>query len=140
MEFPKHSTDFMRGLCRLIRVATIMAAPMLHAASGTWTNTASGGNWSAAANWSNSVIADGSGLTADFNSINLTTDPTVVHFDVTRTIGNLIFGDTNTNSAAGWLLDSNGFNTNVLIFAGGTPTITVNALGSGKIATISAML
>ena len=130
----------MRGLCRLIGVATIMAAPMLYAASGTWTNTASGVNWSAAANWSNSVIADGSGFTADFNSINLTTDPTVVHFDVTRTIGNLIFGDTNTNSAAGWLLDNNGFNTNVLIFAGGTPTITVNALGSGKIATISAML
>ena len=118
----------------------MLVAPILHAASGIWTNTTSGGNWGAAANWSNSIFADGSGFTADFNSVNIATDPTVVHLDSARTIGNLIFGDTNTTSAAGWLLDNNGSSANVLTLAGGTPTITVNALGSGKVGTISAAL
>ena len=101
----------------------MLVAPILHAASGIWTNTTSGGNWGAAANWSNSIVADSFGFTADFNSVNIATDPTVVHLDSARTIGNLIFGDTNTTSAAGWLLDNNGSSANVLTLAGGTPTI-----------------
>jgi autotransporter-associated beta strand protein len=124
----------------IIAVAAAVFIPSAPAADGIWTNTASGGNWSAAVNWSNSIIADASGFTADFNSINIVTDPTVVHLDATRTIGNVIFGDTNTNSAASWLLDNNGSSANVLKLAGGTPTITVNTLASGKVATISATI
>ena len=140
MDFFEHPNKFARGFRRWLGVAVMVATPMLHAASGTWTNAVTGGNWSATANWSNSIAADGSGFTADFNSINIATDPTVVHLDSARTIGNLIFGDTNTTSAASWTLDNNGSSANILTFAGGTPTITVNTLGSGKIATISATL
>ena len=140
MDFPKPFTACVRRFRHGLGCALLLVAPMLHAAGGVWTNTASGGNWSAAVNWSNSLIADGSGFTADFNSINIVTDPTVVHLDSARMVGNLIFGDTNTTSAAGWLLDNNGTGTNVLTLAGGTPTVTVNALGSGKSATISATL
>lgn len=58
--------------------------------------------------------------------------------DSARTIGNLVFSDTTTSSAAGWTLDNNGNAANILTLAGTTPTITVNALGTGKTATISA--
>lgn len=133
------STHFARRARRWLAAVLTLVASILHAANGTWTNTVSGGNWSAAANWS-STIADGSGFTADFNSINVTTDPTVVHLDSARTIGNLTFGDLTTSSAASWLLDNSGDSANVLTFDGGTPTITVNALGSGKTVTISATL
>jgi autotransporter-associated beta strand protein len=59
------------------------------------------------------------------------------------TIGNMIFGDLNTNTAAGWLLDNNSSTGNILTVAGNAPTITVNTLGStttNKIVTIVATI
>ncbi len=131
---------FKPGVHWLTVAASVMVAPMVHAASGTWTNGLSGGVWSAATHWSGGVVADGVGFTADFSAINITADPTVVHLDSARTIGSLSFGDTNTASAAGWWLDNHGVAANVLILAGPSPTITVNALASGRAATLSATL
>jgi len=124
----------------VLLVAIILLPFSASAANGTWTNVVSGGNWSAAANWSGATIADASGFTADFNTINITTDPTVVHLDSARTIGNLTFGDTTTSSAASWILDNNATAANTLTLAGGTPTITVNALGTGKTATVGPVI
>jgi len=98
--------------------------------SGTWTNTA-GGTWSTAGNWLGDTVATGSESTADFNTLNLAEDTTVT-VDSARTIGNLVFGDTDTSSAAGWTLTGS-----ALTLAGTTPTVTVNALGDTKAATIS---
>jgi autotransporter-associated beta strand protein len=106
--------------------------------SGTWTNPA-GGLWNTEANWLGNVVATGSGSTANFNTLDITAD-TTVNLDSVRAIGNLDFGDTNTTSAAGWTLSDNGTPGNVLILAGTTPTITVNALGDTKTATISAAI
>jgi len=117
----------------------LVGTPNLHAQSGTWTNAASGGLWSNGANWLNGTVAAGSGNTASFNQVNLTTDPTVIHLDSARTIGNLVFGDLNLNPGAGWLLDNNGSSGNLLTLAG-TPSIAVNPLGNGKAATISAVI
>ena len=86
----------------LAAAAIVLLAGIAHGQSGTWTNLATG-NWSDVTNW-NGTIADASGNTADFSTINLTSDITV-HLDTARTIGNLTFGDTDTGSAAGWLLD-----------------------------------
>ena len=85
-------------------------------------------------------MADGNGRFANFNTINITSDVTV-HLDSNRTLGSLIFGDTVTSTAAGWTLDNNGSASNILTLqnSGGT-TITVNALGVGKAATISLVL
>lgn len=108
--------------------------------SGTWTNTTSGGAWSVPGNWAGGIVADGSGSTGLFNAVNITTDNTV-HLDTPRTIGNLAFGDTATNTPAGWILDNNASALNILTLAGTTPTITVNALGTNvfdRSATISA--
>jgi autotransporter-associated beta strand protein len=104
--------------------------------SFTWTNTA-GGLWSMTGNWANGSIANGSGLGADFSALDLTTN-TTVHLDSARTIGSLIFGDTDITTPGGWILDNNGNAANTLTLAGGTPTITVNALGTGATATINA--
>ena len=107
-----------------------------HAASGTWTQLTSDGLWSDTANWSGGTIADGSGSNANFNTINITADNTV-RLDSARSIGSLTFGDTDTSSAASWTVDNNGNAANTLT---GLSTITVNALGAGKTATISAII
>ena len=122
-------------------LAAVAALSLLdaRAADGTWTQTVSGGSWSTTGNWSGGIVADGLGSTANFNTLNLTADNTV-RLDSDRTLTGLIFGDTNTTTAAGWVLDNNGTATNNLILAGVTPTVTVNALGSGKTATISAII
>lgn len=112
--------------------------PHALAADGRWTGS-TGGNWSDTTKWSSAVVADGSGSTANFNTLNLTAD-TTVRLDGDRTLGNLLFGDADISSPASWILDNNGNSGNNLILAGTAPTITVNPLGSGKTATISAII
>ncbi len=107
--------------------------------SGVWTNIASGQLWGVAANWSNSIVASGSAGTADFGQLDILGDVTV-NLEAPRVIHNLIFGDVNPVSAGGWTLANNGMAGNVLTLAGATPTVTVNSLGAGKGATISAVL
>jgi autotransporter-associated beta strand protein len=95
--------------------------------TGTWNTTTNGALWTLNTNWVGNVIADGTGKTADFNHVNLTAD-TAVGLNGNRTIGNLIFGDTNTATGGWWSLNGPG----VLTLAGGSPTITVNALAGGS--------
>ncbi|CAM2921996.1 autotransporter-associated beta strand repeat-containing protein [Rariglobus hedericola] len=116
-------------------------ASVSRAADGTWATTSTGLLWSTAGNWSGSVIADGSGFTANFNNVDIPATPvTTVNLDSTRTIGNLVFGDTNTATAGSWVLSNNGNAANALTLAGTTPTITVDTLGTGATATISAVI
>ena len=61
----------------------------LGAQDGAWTNSASG-NWSAATNWLNGVVADGVGNTTYFTN-NYTAVPTVT-LDTAHTNGNVTFG------------------------------------------------
>jgi autotransporter-associated beta strand protein len=105
-------------------------------ANGTWTNTA-GGSWATNGNWAGSTIAAGAGNTADFSTLNPTADTTVT-LDAPRAIGTLIFGDTNTSSAATWFL-TNGTGGSLML-AGANPAITVNPMGAGKFANIAARL
>ena len=123
-----------------MQIAVTATPPPPTIISGTWKNTA-GGPWGTEENWLTDTVASGSGSTADFNTLNLTAD-TTVDLDSARTIGNLIFGDTDTSpsSAASWTLANNGNASNILTLAGTTPTITVNALGATKTATISAVV
>ena len=108
------------------------------AADGTWTG-ATGGNWSDTSKWSAATVADGSGSTASFNTLNPTADVTV-RLDGDRTLTNLVFGDTDITSPGAWILDNNGNSANNLILSGTTPTITVNALGAGEAVTVSAIV
>lgn len=112
----------------------ITAAPATFAASGTW--NAGNGTWDTAGNWVGNVIANDSLSTANFTN-DITSD-TTVSLNSNRTINAIVFGDGNTTTAGSWTIDNNGSAANILTLGGATPTITVNALGTGKVAAISA--
>ena len=109
--------------------------------SGVWITPETGGVWSDAANWEQNQIASGVSATADFASLDVTEDVTV-HLDSPRLLGNMVFGDTDGATAANWRLDDNGVAANVVNLAvnTGAPTIMVNPLGGGAVATIDAVL
>lgn len=107
--------------------------------SGTWIEPNSGGFWSNPANWQNAVIADGETNSADFSALDLTTDNTV-RLDTARTLNRATFGDIDVATPASWAVTNDGVATNTLTLAGTTPTLTVNALGTGATATINASL
>jgi fibronectin-binding autotransporter adhesin len=116
--------------------SAILLAPVAYSLDGTWTNL-SGGSWATAGNWTSNTIADGSGFTANFTGMNITAD-TTIGLNGARTIGNLVFSDTDTGSAGSWIIATG--SGGPLTLAGTTPTITVNALGTGKFAQINAVL
>ncbi|MBE2213425.1 MAG: autotransporter-associated beta strand repeat-containing protein [Opitutaceae bacterium] len=110
--------------------------------NGTWTRGATGGAWSANAHWLEGIVGAGVGNTADFSTLELVEDNTV-HLDSPRTLGNLVFGDTDIATAASWTIDADGDSTgNVLTLAlvSGSPTITVNPLGLGARTTLAVPL
>ena len=111
----------------------LAASPLAHAANGTWTQPTTGGLWSNGGNWSGGTIADGSGFTANFSTLNLTANNTV-KMDGSRTLTALTFQDTATQFFR-WTLDNNGNAANILTLAGTSPSITV---GASTTATISA--
>lgn len=109
----------------------------------TWTQLSSGnasGSWATAANppWSLGALP-GTTDTADFNTLNMTAD-SIVTLDGNQSINAIIFGDTTTSSAAGWILSAGTPSTSLLTLGGTTPAITVNTLGTTKAATISAVV
>jgi autotransporter-associated beta strand protein len=91
------------------------------AAMRTWTNLA-GGSWTNTANWTNGVVADGTGVTADFSTLDLNSDATVA-LDGARTIGNLVFGDSAPDHS--WTLNP-GAGGPLTLSAAGSPLIMVN--------------
>jgi autotransporter-associated beta strand protein len=109
--------------------------------NGVWIRDVSGGLWNQNLNWQNGVVGAGVGATADFSSLELI-DDLIVRLDGPRTVGNLIFGDTDVGSPGDWIVDNNSDPTNVLTLAvgAGAPTVTVNALGVGATATLGASL
>lgn len=126
-----------------VSMAAIFWGSFAQGADGTWTSTTTG-PWSATGNWSGGTVADGAGFTANFSTIDVPVAGVTVNLDSARTIGNLVFGDTNTGTAGSWVLANNGNAANILTLdvASGSSTITVNSLGAGSTntATISAVL
>jgi fibronectin-binding autotransporter adhesin len=120
----------------LMATALLSGSAGLYAQSGTWTSTVDG-LWSAPGNWAGGTVANGANNTANFNTLDIsdqtatTTFPAVgVELDTPRTIGHLIFGDTNAATPGAWDLFTLTQATNLLTLADTTkPTITVNPLG-----------
>lgn len=100
--------------------------------NGTWIQNLSGGLWGANLNWFAGIVGAGVGATTDFSTLELV-DDVLVRLDSPRTIGNLLFGDSDPASPGGWRVDNNGNPANALTLSvvAGTPTVTVNALGTG---------
>jgi autotransporter-associated beta strand protein len=94
--------------------------------SGVWISTDSGDVWSDSANWENGTIANGAGATVDFGSRNFDGD-VLVQLDAPRTLGRVVFGDTDFTTPALWTLGNNGVSGNILTLAGTTPNLQVDA-------------
>ena len=78
--------------------------PQFPMASATFINS-TGGTWSVLQNWSGGAFAFGADQTADFSTLALSADATVV-LDNAYTIGSLLFGD--TTASHGWILNGPG--------------------------------
>lgn len=135
----KTPARFVRRIADTFLLATLftLVDVSAQAANGTWINPDSGGSWSTVGNWAGGTVANGSGFTANFASIDITADNTV-HLNSARTLTGLVFGDTTTNTAAGWVLDNNSNPGNTLTLINGL--VTVNPLGGTNVATISVIL
>jgi len=108
--------------------------------NSTWYVDGSG-NWSDTTKWTRACVANGAGLTAYFNMLDITADRTVT-LDSSRSLGGLSFGDYSGSQA--WNVASSGGSVLTLdsgsaaspaIVVGTTPT-----LASANTATISAPL
>jgi len=106
----------------------------IQAQTSAWTIPGSG-FWSDSDYWSDGV-PDGSGQTADFSQVDITATTTVT-LDSNRTVGSLIFGDSDPDSAASWILKSS-----ILTLDNGddSSTVTVNALGGASTAKITSII
>jgi fibronectin-binding autotransporter adhesin len=107
--------------------------------AAVWTGAAADTLWNTDGNWSPAGFPSGANVTADFNTLDIATDQ-IVNLNSARTIGHLLFGDTDNSTAANWTLANNGSGANILTLAATTPTVTVNALGTGSRAVISAVV
>ncbi len=112
----------------------------LLAGDSTWISDTNG-LWSDNSKWQDGIIGSGDARTATFATLELIADTTVT-LDTPRTIGNLIFGDTDIASAASWIVDNQGnaLNTLTLANASASPTITVAPLGLDASVTLAASL
>ena len=108
-------------------------------ATAIWTGTAGDTFWNTGGNWLTNVAPNGANIIADLSTLDLTANQ-VVNLDSARTIGTLLFGDTDTNSAASWTLANNSTPANILTLAGTAPKVTVNTLAPGAKVTISAVV
>jgi T5SS/PEP-CTERM-associated repeat protein len=93
--------------------------------TSTWITTSGSELWSDSSNWIGGV-PNSVGWTADFSTLDLTADNTVLNNTFT-TVGALIFGDTTPSN--NWTLDDNGTmggNRLTLSVNFGSPTITLN--------------
>ncbi len=90
--------------------------------NGTW-NTDADGSWGDSNKWTSHFPANGAGNTADFSTLDITGDRTVI-LNASRSIGTLKFGD--ANGAQSWHIDASGGSTLNLEVASGNPAIQVN--------------
>ncbi len=72
-------------------------------ANGIWSNS-SGGDWASGGNWQSGLIASGKLGIADFSTLDVS-GTVSVQLNGARTLGTLVFGDTNTATPGNWVLN-----------------------------------
>lgn len=133
----KFMRRFLTTAVLALQVFLLSGAFTAQAADGIWTLNGDS-TWSTTTSWFGGTVADGSGFTADFSTININQNRTVT-LNTSLTIGSLVFGDTKSHALRTWTLDNSG--ASVLTLAGGaTPAITLSATGPGVAVNISAPL
>ncbi len=74
---------------------------------GQWSNLSTLGRWENNSNWVDGIVAEGESAVADFASLDLLADNTVV-MDQDQTVVELLFGDTDPATPASWTLSGEG--------------------------------
>lgn len=103
----------------------------------TWGNVA-GGSWLQAVNWSNGIVASGSGVLTDFSQLTLTSN-LVVTLDGAQTVGSMTFGDQGNahgcmlNTGTGGPLTLAGSNSCVITVINQTNTIGLVLAGTNTL-------
>ena len=105
---------------------SVSSATYSTVATPTWI-TPSDGSWSSTGNWSNNIVADDIGVTADFSKLALSADTTVT-LDTPATVGGLTFAD--MGNAFKWILGAAG---NTLTLNAGTNTPIINVVNKTTI-------
>lgn len=108
----------------LTACALLVMVGAAEAQSGVW-NNAAGGDYDSSSNWNGNTVANGAGNTADFSQIDLNGDISINNV-TSRTLGHLIFGD--TNLATGGSVEFFRTGTTKITLSDPAPTITVNTL------------
>jgi autotransporter-associated beta strand protein len=90
---------------------------------GIWISGTADGSWGDPARWSDGLLANGAGYTADFSAIDITADRTVT-LDTNRSIGSLKFGD--ASGAQNWSVVSGGGTLTLDTASSSQPSIVVN--------------
>ncbi len=114
------ATQFASVLLVAFSIVILEASRLVAGTSGTWIS--SGGIWSSTVNWSGGIVADGVDGAADFSTLNITANQTVV-LDTSRSIGSLEFGDTTPSND--WSLGGNSGSFLTFGVSSGNPLITV---------------
>ena len=130
------------GKARCFYAALLTALSLMSAGAQTvyeWNTTTTPNSWATSGNW---TVISGPGTTfpgindtAAFTNLDITAATTVT-LDGNQVVNQMIFGDTVTNTAFGWVVSA-GTGTNLSI-AGANPMITVNKLGGASIVNITA--
>src|ERR1700679_3678187 len=105
-------------------VIVLCSDSQIFAQTSQWTGSAGDQLWGSPGNWS-AGVPDGASQTADFSAFNVLPPNATVHLDSTRTIGAMIFADSDTNTPGSWVLDNNGSAGNTLTLGGSPTVITV---------------
>jgi hypothetical protein len=137
MQFKPRPLSLVIAVC----AANFMFSLTVRAQISVWTGIDDNGLWNDAGNWLDG-IPNASGVAADLSQFNFTGTQTI-HLNTGVTMGDVIFGTTNTTTAVQWTADNNGFSGNILTLSTsvGIPTINVNDPYSlGNNATITAVL
>jgi len=89
----------------LAGLAILLSSRNAIAATGTWSNAVANAPWPNAANWGGGYVPNAGGDIADFSTLNITADR-IVNLNSNRTVGTLIFGD--TDPTHDWTLANGG--------------------------------
>jgi autotransporter-associated beta strand protein len=134
-------------LCRTFSVwgkllLLTLACSSATATTFTWIKLASGnasGSWTNQSNWVGGTLPATTSDTANCNALDLAVDSTIT-LDGSQSINTLNFGDTNTATAASWIINAGSPSSSTLTLGGAGPAISVTSLGSGEAAVINAVV
>lgn len=101
--------------------STVASATYSTVVTPTWVNP-NGGSWSDTSSWSNAVVANGVGITADFSTLTLPSDAYVT-LNIPANVGALVFAD--QGNAFNWNLTDGGVGPLTLDSGTNKPVITV---------------